>query len=256
MHRALALLVFAPLLPLACGSFGASADPETIAEAGGGDSGGTDGGMDGNATSPPTFSGDARAPSLCQVVDCPDGLGEPDCIDDSCDSESTAFAMNGGATRTADRCVIPPDATGFFQAVVPRGGTPSRFVELGFDLVAVNVLAQGAIAELRASGAGPVRVILQLEAGKLKLCAVTATGTRCSGEAIDVPVGKRIHFYGTMNGSATTPQSFGASVGCGEVLRVDVPDPFGQGADALATVGCLDDTCEVTVDELLFATPP
>lgn len=248
------LLAVAPLFPLACGSFGASEDPPandaSAPEAGDGGPNVDVGTIDDAASSTET-----RTPPVCPILKCTDDVSNDDCTDDGCEGVGNDFTGHGTAQRVGGNCAVP-DGTGYFQSERPRTQTPSRFVELAFDLVAASLVANARITELAVDDSSSPRVTLNLESGRLRLCAVTAGSTVCSSSSVGVPIGKRVHLYGTINLSATTPQAFGVSIDCQEVLRLDVTAPFGPGVDILGTVGCLDQTCNLAFDKVTLLTRP
>ena len=249
------LVALAPFVPLACGSFGSTEEPPE------GDAGTTETGVpvrdDGGSADVVTIddaslSTDARRPPDCPLSTCPDDVEGDDCTDDECDDPEDF--SGSGAQVAGGRCMIA-QGVGAYADDRPRTDTPSRFVELSFELVAAGSALDTAIAELRMDDPSSPRVTLRLDAGKLRLCSVTSAGTLCS-QSINVPTAKRVHLYGLMNHSLATPQVFGVSVDCQEVLRVDVDEAFGAGQLVLAKLGCLDQPCSLTFDNVVLLTRP
>ena len=249
--------MFAPLLPIACGSFGSS--PEPVNEDAGS---AADDARAESSPSPlddgeaPVFDGGGPVPPLCPLIECPSGHPGADCKDDSCAPEDTDFTMSGGATRTdGGTCDLPAGTTGFFERGRPRYDTPAQFVELAFDLLDVDTSASAKIADLSVGGSATPRVSLALAGGRLSLCTTLKNGTSCPS-SIDIPKGKRVHFYGVFDRTAGMPQTFGVSVDCSESLRIVVPEKVGDGSSLVGRLGCLDAPCGLVADNPIILTRP
>ncbi len=258
MRRALALLAVAPFLPLACGSFGTSA---VIAPTDGGeasapvDDAAGDEGPAALFDGPTPSVGDARVPPECPLRECVDSVPGEDCKDDDCDESE--FTITGGAERDNGSCKLASKTTGYFESDRPRGSTSSRFVELAFDLISVDVGASAVMAQLFVAGSMTPRVELLAAEGALSLCVVTGSIISCAPGNVGLPKERvRLHLYGVIDGTAGARQTFGLRIDCNDVLQVEMGAPFGAGTTIVGRVGCIDAPCAIAADDLVFLTRP
>jgi hypothetical protein len=244
------LLIGLPLVCVAaCASFTPGAPPAA----------GNDSGLDGTAPADAngspldgsTKSEGGRTPPRCNILSC---SNMANCKDDTCDDVD--FPAVGATTRELGQCKVSAGSTGRFERERVRGTTPEAFVELAFDLVSIDPTAVTAIATLQIREKNDLVVVLAVDNGIMKLCQRTLGGQTCT-PPVPLPKSKRPHFYGTVGRASAPLPSFGVSIDCQELLRLDLTQPFAaDGDEVFGAVGCIDAPCTLVTDNLIILTRP